>query len=421
MSPVRIKVLLLTPSFPSGPDDPHMCFFWDDLDVWRTLPVDYVVCTPRPPQHPMEGVRFIKMPVCGLRRGPWETWRHLPDIGRCPHGLPFPGFDSRARALRHHFHLRMANGFLSRIIGNQKPDIVHSRFAWPFGSAAYPVCETARLPLVVTLEGRDHLKEPSIRYGARLNPYYETVLKAMLGRAQAVTVASTTSLDIVRALSSRPDRIRLVPNGVDVCKFRPVRNSSRIRRSLGVAHSKYILLSVGGLIERKGFHYIMHALPYILQQFPSTLLLLGGDGYYRPQLERLAIDNGVRSHVKFLGSVSRRSIVRYYQATDVFFLLSIQEGFGNVLIEAMACGKPVIGSNKGAMGDIIRNGRNGFIVDEKDAKDVAEKTCWLLGSERVRQQFGRLSREAVCSGYTLQHRAQRMYQVYGEVLEAQSP
>jgi glycosyltransferase involved in cell wall biosynthesis len=166
-------------------------------------------------------------------------------------------------------------------------------------------------------------------------------------------------------LGADPRKIQVVPNGVDVERFHPV-DAQAARRRLGLAEDARLLITVGGLVERKGQHRVIECLPRLLQRIPNLhYLIVGGastEGDWSERLKRLADQLGVAKHVTFLGVVEPDELRWPLSAADVFVLATRGEGWANVLLEAMSCGLPVVATAVGGNAEVVCDDRLGIIV-----------------------------------------------------------
>lgn len=160
-------------------------------------------------------------------------------------------------------------------------------------------------------------------------------------------------------------KIRVRPNGVDLDMFRPL-DRSEARAQLDC--TGFTLLSVGNLIELKGHHLIILA----LAELPDVTLLVAGDGPEASALRQLAESLGVEARVRFLGLVPQVELPGYYSASDCLVLASSNEGTPNVLLEAMACGTPVVATAVGGIPEIVTCPECGVLVRSRSASGIVE-------------------------------------------------
>src|SRR5262249_45405307 len=147
--------------------------------------------------------------------------------------------------------------------------------------------------------------------------------------------------DTMVQLGCPPEKVTVIRNGVDTVKFQP-RPQAATRRLLGLPTDRPILLSVGNLTENKGFHILIDAVASLRERQSSVLLVSAGEGACRSHLSRKVRDLGLDNNVKLVGTHPHEELSAWYSAADVFCLASATEGCPNVVMEAPACGRPVI-------------------------------------------------------------------------------
>ncbi|MFJ9605634.1 glycosyltransferase family 4 protein [Kitasatospora sp. NPDC101176] len=196
-------------------------------------------------------------------------------------------------------------------------------------------------------------------------------------------------------------RMVQLPPGVDETTFHPGSGGAEVRRRLGLA-DRPVVVCVSRLVPRKGQDTLIEAMPQILVDVPDAVLLIVGGGPYRADLERLADARGVRSAVRFTGSVPWSELPAHYGAGDVFAMpcrtrrggLDV-EGLGIVYLEASATGLPVVAGDSGGAPDAVLEGETGYVVPGGSADAAAERIVRLLRDEELRRRMGEAGRRWV--------------------------
>ncbi|UCD93175.1 MAG: glycosyltransferase family 4 protein [Methanobacteriota archaeon] len=178
----------------------------------------------------------------------------------------------------------------------------------------------------------------------------------------------------------------VLPNGVDVERFKPI-PKDEARKELGLDVSSKYIVSVGAFLPFKGIDYLIHAFTRVVESIPNARLLLLGDGAQRKQLRRLTRDLKVEDSVLFHGWVPFEKMPQYLSASDLFVHPSTSEGFPNVVLEAMASGLPIVMSNVVGLGDYFQDNRNCFFVPPRDEKSLEEKMLVLLRDEALVEEM----------------------------------
>jgi phosphatidylinositol alpha-1,6-mannosyltransferase len=221
--------------------------------------------------------------------------------------------------------------------------------------------------------------------------------RRVLARAELVIANSRNTESILRQdWRLTADGLGILHPGVDTRLFVPAARDAGVREGLGWG-GRPVVLTVGRLQKRKGHDRFIEALAVIKRAVPDVLYAVVGDGEERPALEELARTQRVADSVQFLGELDDARLVRCYQQCDVFALPNRQvdgdiEGFGIVLLEAQACGKPVIAGMSGGTAETMRVGESGEIVDCRTAGPLAESVSRLLLDADRRRRMGEAGR-----------------------------
>jgi glycosyltransferase involved in cell wall biosynthesis len=245
-------------------------------------------------------------------------------------------------------------------------DVVDAHFAYPDGVAAVLLGGLFSVPVVITLRG-------SI---VRLSgyPLHRPQLRFALRRAQRVIAVSRSLKAVAVGLGIPPDKIRVIPNGVDALRFRPL-DRHRARAACQLPPGRRVLLSVGGVYAGKGHHLALQAVASLRARHPDLLYVMvggepAGDGY-AARLRRDVAAAGLSDHVRFAGPRSPDELPLWYAAADLFCLATRSEGWANVLLESIACGVPVVTTRVGGNAEIVRDGLDGYLVPHGDVVALA--------------------------------------------------
>jgi glycosyltransferase involved in cell wall biosynthesis len=236
-------------------------------------------------------------------------------------------------------------------------DCIDAHYLYPDGVAAVMLGEHFRKPVVITARGSDVTLIPSYRLPRAM------IRWAARKAARLITVSRALKDGLV-ALGVEGDRITVLRNGVDLERFQPLARDA-VRAELGLRRTT--LLSVGHLIARKAHDLVIRA----LEALPDTDLLIVGDGPERASLAALAARLGLSARVRFVAARPQDELPRYYSAADVLVLASSREGWANVLLEAMACGTPVVASNVGGAAELVTAPAAGVLFDRHEPAALA--------------------------------------------------
>ena len=319
-----------------------------------------------------------RLPLCVVAPVPWfplqrvvRRWRRGFRAG-APHfehqddfDVWYPRFLSFPGIFKQFDGLFMALGALPRLRRLKRAgrlDILDAHFAYPDGYAASLLARWLNVPLTITLRGKEarQIRDRALRRR----------IQAGLSRATRVFAVSSALRDVALSLGVAPADVRVLGNGVDATRFSPV-DRAEARRELGIAPEARVLVSVGGLVERKGFHRVLERLPQLLARCPDIVyLIVGGPGPEGDWTSRLQAQTSalrLEHHVRFLGAVASGALRVPLSAADVFVLATAYEGWANVFLEAMACGLPVVTTDVGGNREVVRSADLGIVVPLGDA------------------------------------------------------
>ena len=185
-------------------------------------------------------------------------------------------------------------------------------------------------------------------------------------------------------------KIQVVGNGVDLKKFHPV-DRSQARSQLGLENRGPVLITVGGLVERKGFHRVIELLPRLLQEYPDLVyLIVGGPGPEGDWSERLRVqveELGLQHVVRFLGQIEPEKLKIPLSAADLFVLSTANEGWANVFLEAMVCGLPVVTTDVGGNREVVCDEELGMVVPFGGNRVFEEALLQALGRQWNREHI----------------------------------
>ena len=212
-------------------------------------------------------------------------------------------------------------------------------------------------------------------------------------------------------------KVRIVPNGVDVEKFKPIEDQAAVKRQFGLGTAPCVLF-VGSLIPRKGLPFLAEAAKKVVKEYRETKFVIVGDGPLRNQLVSYLETANLQGNFMFLGNVKEDVLSALYNCADVFALPSIQEGQGIVLLEAEASAKPVVAFDVGGVNEAVRNGETSLLVKRGSSDELANALLKLLGDKALREKMGVNGRRFVTENFTWDICAQKMLNVYHEALGA---
>jgi glycogen(starch) synthase len=231
-----------------------------------------------------------------------------------------------------------------------------------------------------------------------------------------VTISKYSLAKIQEHYGIEQSKIRIVPNGVDVEKFKPSEDVAVVKRKFGLGNEPCVLF-VGSLIARKGLAFLLEAAKKIVKEIANTKFLIVGDGPLKNQLTGYLESANLSGNFKFFGNLKEDALSVMYNCADVFVLPSIQEGQGIVLLEAQASGKPVVAFDVGGVNEAVQNGETGLLVKLGSSNGLADALLKLLSDKALMKKMGANGREFVTENFTWDICAQKMLKVYSETLK----
>lgn len=290
------------------------------------------------------------------------------------------------------------------IVRKIRPDIIHAQSVWA-GLPALLMKRIFRVPFVIWGQGSDvYLPDLLLKMTS----------KRVLKNADSVIALTNDMKERMQNLYLRD--VFVIPNGIEFARFQGL-TKEKARQKLMVRHDESIILFTGTLKSVKGLNYLIEAMSIIFRENPKARLVLIGDGPQRQNLERLARELNLAGQTSFIGRVSNESIPEYMAASDVFVLPSLSEGLPVVSLEAMASGLPIVATKIGGLPEIIKEGENGFLVEPRSPKEIAERVLFLLRDDELRRKISENNRHRAMA-YDWRNIVDKIELVYREVLSS---
>jgi len=260
------------------------------------------------------------------------------------------------------------------------------------------------------------LKKPYLIWSRGLDAYFPdwfTRLTAGLILKNAQAVIALTENMKKELKKNYKGEIYVIPNGIDLAGFNNL-SKSEMRKKLQINKEDKIILFVGRFRPEKGLEYLVKAMSIIKEKDREAKLLLAGEGPEEENLRNLIFEKQLTEFITFTGQIPHENVKDYMVASDIFVLPSLTEGFPNVLLEAMACGLPIVASKITGIPEIVINGENGFLVESKSPKEIAEKLLFLLNNPELRKKISRNNLKKI-KCYSFESIIKKLEKVYSSV------
>ena len=367
--PQPIRILLFSSLFPSAVRPIHGIFVETRLrELVKTGQVQAKVIAPVP-WFPFEGERFGEYSLFAAT--PKFEQRNGLDVHHPRYFLP----PKVGMNLAPHTMAMAALPLIKKLIKDGFDfDLIDAHYYYPDGVAAGIIARKLGKPFVVTARGTDLNLIPQHAYPRKLILQTAQAASASIGVCKAL-------MDSLQALGADPVKLNTLRNGVDLQRFVPEPRDAA-RQKLGLPEAGQLLLSVGHLVERKGHHIAIESLPLLP---PDVRLLIAGGGPERAALQKQADKLGVADRVKFVGVVPQTDLKWWYSAANALALCSSREGWANVLLEAMACGTPVIATNIWGTPDVVSTPDAGVLMPARSGPGLAQAWAALFANYPSRQ------------------------------------
>jgi glycosyltransferase involved in cell wall biosynthesis len=289
------------------------------------------------------------------------------------------------------------------------PDILHAYYVSYYG--AYGALTDFK-PLVVTALGSDVLIEPKKSIAKRY------LVKYVLRKADLITADSNSAITAILGFGVDREKVKLIGHGVDLKVFHPIENKEDLKEELCVERNYQVVISTRSLRPIYDVGTLIKSIPYVIDECPNTCFLIVGEGTLRHQLEELAHKLGVAKNVRFVGSVPNMEMPKFLGVSDIYVSTSLSDTTSVSLVEAMACGLPVLVTELEGNMEWVKNGMNGFLFSKGDFKALAEKIIYLLRDEDTRRRFGVINRKYVEKEGNYEKEMRKMEKLYKELVEA---
>lgn len=299
---------------------------------------------------------------------------------------------------------------LLKLAKKEKIDIISSHWIIPDGFIAALVAKLTKIPFTTTIPGSD------IYMGGK-NALFRWMVGFAAKEAKYVLSDSKYFLKRLEALDYHPKKTRVIRYGVNTKNFKPGRKDKGLLAKYGLTGSTPVILATGRLVSKKGFIYLINVLPSVLSRIPEAKLVIVGDGDQRKNLEDRTKTLEVEKKVIFAGMIPFNQLQKYYNIADVLVAPSIQDDKGNIdaspvsMMEAMACGVPIVGT-KFSGGNLIIEGKTGYLVDPKNTREIGEAIIKIL-SRKDKRDFKINVRQIVQNEFS----GKKVAKIYEEVFK----
>ena len=261
---------------------------------------------------------------------------------------------------------------------------------------------------VISWETVSHGENDPLRTKTRHRFGYRLSMKMV---SRIIAVSKETQISIILNRKINPKKVKLIYYGVDTDLFNSSENGRVSKRAeFGIREDDIVISAVARLEEVKGHKYLIEATKDLIKDFPALKIVFVGDGTLRGKLENQVENLSLSPHYRFLGF--RKDVVNLLKMSDIFVLPSLSEGLPNVLLEAMACSKPVVSTNVGGIPEIISTGKTGYLVSPEDSNLLRKAIRKLVENPDYQKKIGAKGRQLVENNFSLNKMVQDFEYLY---------
>jgi L-malate glycosyltransferase len=291
---------------------------------------------------------------------------------------------------------------MSRVLKQLKPDIVHAHDPHAVAMSALALSMStmpSKPPLVASRRVDFHIRG-------------NTLSRWKYRQVDCFICASDAIRKMLVADGIPQERTVTVHEGIDVGRVGAA-PPAMLHQEFWLPHEAPIVGNVAALVPHKGQRYLIDAAALVVRQVPDARFVIAGDGELRLQLEKQVKDHRLEKHVFLAGF--RPDVLSLHKAFDIFVMSSVTEGLGTSLLDAMACGKPIVATTAGGIPEVVEHGVSGFLVPPRDPERLAQALVTLLKDAEKRQALGSAALARVRERFSAERMVQETLRVYQRV------
>jgi phosphatidylinositol alpha-1,6-mannosyltransferase len=304
------------------------------------------------------------------------------------------------------------------VVRSHPIDIIHAYdYPWAQGFVASYLAKKYNRKYVQTIFGEVVPHKSELVHHDAFGDRFKAFVRSVLEQADLILSVSKHCAREVSHIDMDPERVKVTHYGIDIQRFSPDTDTQGIRREYEL-DGKRVVLFLGQIRSRKGPHVLLEAAPAILRRVPNAVfLIVGPDFGIAGDLLARAEGLGISSKFHLLGPKLDELLPSFFAACDVFVFPSCTpiECLGLSTIQAMACRKPVVGSNINGVPEVIVDGSTGFLVEPNNPDELAEKVTLLLEDEALRNRMGAAGRQRAVEHFDRELLAQQLLDLYREL------
>jgi glycosyltransferase involved in cell wall biosynthesis len=317
---------------------------------------------------------------------------------------------------------------LNKIRGSFPVDITHVNlplvpsFAVPrgFGKTLISTVHSTWKGEAEAIKGEPYSRlNSNEKFMVSFNWFLRVFEEKMLERSnKIIAVSDFTRRELLQYYKVKEDKIRVVHNGVDVNKFQPASDKRKTKKELGFNPDDIAILSVGRLYARKGLFTLIESMSLITRKFKGAKFIIAGKGLSNEmkKLVSYATKLGVKDNIVFTGYFPDKKLPKLYQAADVFAFSTFYENLPFAVLEALSTGLPVVTTRVGGIPEMVEDGKNGFLVESFNSRELADRILYYLEHPAVASEMALLARKTIENQFDWRLIVKKVVKVYDEAL-----
>lgn len=287
------------------------------------------------------------------------------------------------------------------------PDILHAHYVSNYGVYAAFVDFK---PFVVSSWGSDVSIEP------KESMIKKCLVRYVLKKADLITVDSESSIKLVMNFGAHCEKVRLIGHGVNLKIFNPLAEDKKLKEKLKIPITSPVVISTRSLEPIYDVETLIKAVPIVLRSISDAYFIIACDGSLKRKLETMADELRVLSNVRFVGLVSQVELAQLLCSSDVYVSTSLSDTTSVSLLEAMACGLPVVVTELEGNMEWIKNEMNGFLFPKGDFRMLADRIIYLLRNDDIRRKFGAINTQIVKERADYEKEMGKMEELYESLI-----
>ncbi len=311
---------------------------------------------------------------------------------------------------------------IKHVLDDFQPDIIHNQTPGPLALAVFRYAKKRNIPIVSTGHAypdnlTQQVKLPELAkkpINAAMNAYFSSFLR----RSEYATMPTEQAITDLLPKNRRFFKVPVVAisNGIDLSRFAKGRANADIYEKYNIPQKAPIVLYVGRVDPEKSLDVLIYAFADVLQKVPNAHLVIVGDGTARRKLEEIAKEESISDHVIYTGRIVGDDLPQIYRTASVFAITSKTETQSIVVMEAMASGLPVVAVRAGAIPELVKHGKNGYIYNPDDKSSIARGIVRILSDSNIREKLSEDAARRIRK-HDISHTLTQIENIYNTVLD----